>query len=72
MREELNNMLDITNIKLEHLSAAEIGKLVTNKQIKPTEIINYFAKRIKYNNADINAFVYTKIDEAIEQAKLLE
>ena len=64
------------NEKLELLSAAELGRLVNAKKIKPTEVIRYFEKRIIDRNESINAFVYTKMDEAMEiaarQEKMLE
>lgn len=58
--------------KLENLSAIELGNQVNTQQIKPTEVIDYFARRIEERNPSINAFVYTKFDEAIEEAKKLE
>lgn len=57
---------------LESLSAAEIGKLVNDRIIAPSTVVKYFSERIKKFNPQINAFVYTKIDEALEQAKILE
>ncbi len=59
-------------LKLEYLSAAQIGRLVNAKTITPTEVLQYFEKRIKERNPSINAFVYTKFDEAYEKAKELE
>ena len=59
-------------MKLEELSAIELGQRVNSKQIKPIEVIDYFANRIERRNSSINAFVYTKIEEAMEAAKLLE
>ena len=58
--------------KLETLSGLELGKLVNTKQISPVEVVDYFAETIKKKNPEINAFVYTKIDEAKEEAKELE
>ena len=58
--------------KLEYLSAADIGRLVNAGKITPTEVLQYFEKRIKERNPSINAFVYTKFDEAYERAKELE
>lgn len=57
---------------LESLSAAEIGKLVNDRIIAPSTVVKYFSERIKKFNPQINAFVYTKIDEALEQARILE
>lgn len=58
--------------KLENLSAIELGEKVNSQEIKPTEVIDYFAHRIEERNPSINAFVYTKFDEAMEEAKKLE
>ena len=58
--------------KLECLSAAEIGRLVNAGKLKPTEILKYFEKRIIERNPSINAFVYTKFDEAYKEAGKLE
>ena len=54
---------------LEKLSATEIGKLVNTKVLKPTEVITYFYDRISSIDPSINAFTYTKIDEAMSVAK---
>lgn len=64
------------NLKLESLTASELGCLVNEKKIKPSEVITYFKNRILKRNKSINAFVYTKFDEAMEialkQDKLIE
>lgn len=57
---------------LEYYSALDIGELVNKKIVSPTEVLEYFEKRIKKINPKINAFVYTKFDEAYEKAKILE
>ena len=59
-------------MKLETLSALELGALVNRKEIKPTEVVDYFADRITQRNPSITAFTYTKFDEAKEDAKHLE
>ena len=59
-------------MKLEELSGVELGKEVNSGNITPTEVIDYFADRIEKRNPSINAFTYTKIDEAREEAKKLE
>ena len=59
----------ILSLELENLSALSIGQLVNFKEVKPTEVVDYFADRIEKRNPSINAFVYTKIDEAMEVAK---
>lgn len=56
-------------MELEYLSAIELGNAVNNKELSPVESIEYFAGRIEARNPSINAFVYTKFDEAIEEAK---
>ena len=58
--------------KLEYLSALEIGRLVNERKVTPTEVILYFKDRIERLNPSINAFTYTKFDEALVEAKKLE
>lgn len=57
---------------LEYLSAAELGRAINNRQLSPKEAVEYFINRIHKRNKDINAFVYTKEEEAIDYAKKLE
>ena len=59
-------------MELERLSGTALGKLVKKGEISPTEVIRYFADRIEKRNKSINAFTYTKIDEALSEAKNLE
>jgi len=59
-------------MKLEYLSALEIGELVNSKKITPTEVLKYFENRIKERNKSINAFTYTRFDLAYIEAKKLE
>lgn len=59
-------------MELEKLSALELGELVNSKQVKPTEVISYFTGRIDSRNPSINAFVYTRIDYAMEKARKQE
>lgn len=56
-------------MKLEYLSASEIGREVNKGTIKPTEVVAYFMDLICKYNKDINAFTYTKFNEAMEVAK---
>ncbi|MBR4207516.1 MAG: amidase [Lachnospiraceae bacterium] len=58
--------------RLELLSAAELGKEILARNLGPKEVVRYFADRIEAYNKDINAFVYTKTDEALEAAGLLD
>ena len=59
-------------MKLENLSATELGTLVNTKKISPVEVIDYFEERIKLRNPSINAFTYTRFDEARQRARELE
>lgn len=68
----LSGEIKMNKIKLEALSAIEIGKLVNSKIITPTEVLEYFEKRVNERNKSIGAFVYTKFEEAYEQAEILE
>ena len=58
--------------RLETLSAAELGRAVKAGRVSPTETVDYFARRIRERNPGINAFVYTKFQEARDAAKALE
>ena len=58
--------------QLEYLSAAEIGREVNAGHISPTEVVRYFEQRIADGNGDLNAFVYTKFEEAEGAARQLE
>lgn len=57
---------------LENLSGVELGREVSEGHITPTEVIDFFAERIEKRNPGINAFVYTKFDDARAEAKKLE
>ena len=59
-------------MKLEELSGVKLGSLVKKGEVSPTEVINYFAQRIEKRDPSINAFTYTKIDEALAEAAKLE
>ena len=56
-------------MELEKLSGIEIGKLVNSRQVSAVEVIQYFQKRIEERNPSLNAFTYTRFDEALEVAK---
>ena len=43
------------NYQLEKLCAYELGEMVNNHLITPTEVIKYFEDRILKYNKDINA-----------------
>lgn len=59
-------------MKLEKLSALELGKLVNNKIISPVEVIEYFYKRIQERDRSLNAFSYVEYYDALYEAKMLE
>lgn len=59
-------------MKLEELSAFEIGSLVNERKISPVEVVEYFLDRIEKRNESVNAFVYVKADYALEKARELE
>lgn len=60
------------DLKLENLSALELGAKVNSKEISSVEVIKYFKERVEARNPSINAFVYTKFDEALKEAEDLE
>lgn len=55
-------------MSIEYLSAVQLGKLVNKKEISCREVLEFFKDRIEKRNPSINAFVYTKFDEAFECA----
>lgn len=57
--------------ELKDLSAVEIGRMVKSGEVRPTEVLDYFFERIRDYKA-LNAFVYTREEEAYEQARILE
>ena len=59
-------------MELEKLSGVELGKEVRSGRITPTEVIRYFQERIEKRNPSLNAFTYTKFDDAFSEAKALE
>lgn len=59
-------------MELEKLSGIELGQLVNRKVVSPVEVIKYFQKRVEAINPTLNAFTYTKFDEALEEAKIQE
>lgn len=59
-------------LNIEKMSALEIGALVRKKEISPLEVLNIFKERIEKYNNKLNAFVYTKFEEAEQEARKLE
>ena len=58
--------------ELKNLSAVEIGRMVNSGEVSPTEVLDYFFKRIQVLNPKLNAFTYLKKEEAYERVKELE
>ena len=56
-------------MKLELLSASEVGELVNKREIKPSEVIKYFIDRIEKRNKSVNAFTFTEFDYALKKAE---
>lgn len=56
----------------EGLTALEIGDLVNRREVSPVEVMKECQERIQKDNPKLNAFVYTKFDEAMEEARRLE
>ena len=54
---------------LEEYSAVELGALVNAKVVSPVEVIKYFQERIKKRNPSLNAFTYTRFEEALKVAQ---
>lgn len=59
-------------MELEKLSATQLGELVNRGELMPSEVIQYFAERIEKYNPVINAFTYTKIEDAMQEALKLD
>lgn len=65
-------MRRIVKLKIEDYSATKLGRMVQDGYIKPTQIIEYTKDRIKERNPSLNAFVYSRIEEAYRKAEELE
>lgn len=59
-------------MKLENLSALELGALVRKREISPIGVLDYFRDRIEKYNPCLNAFTYTMWRDAFEEAGKLE
>lgn len=59
-------------MQLEKLSGLELGTLINTKEVSPVEVWKYFTDRIESRNPSINAFTYTKFEEAKQEAEKLE
>ena len=58
--------------ELKDLTALEIGEAVNTGEVSPTEVLDYFFRRIQDLNPKLNAFTYLKKEEAYRRAKALE
>ena len=57
---------------IEDMTAVELGQLVNLREISPTEVLKYFKNRIEERNPELNAFTYTKFEDAFNEAKKIE
>ena len=58
-------------MELEKLSGVELGAEVNSGNVSPTEVIEYFADLIEKRDPRINAFTYTKFEDAMAEAKAM-
>ena len=58
--------------ELYKYSALELGDLVNRKQVSTKEVLDYFRERIESRNSSLNAIVYTKWDDAYQEADRLQ
>lgn len=54
------------------LCAYDLGTKVNNKEISCREVMQEFQTVIEEKNKDLNAFTYTKFDEAFEEADVIQ
>lgn len=59
-------------MKLETSSAYEIGNLVNLRKISAKEVLDFFFNRIETRNPIINAFVYTKYEDGLKKANMID
>lgn len=59
-------------MKLENFSGLELGELVNSGELSPIEVIQYFQDRIETRDKSLNAFTYTKFDDALKEAQIIE
>ena len=60
------------SLDMRHLDATTLGSMVNGRLVSPTEVIEWFAKRIEARDAEINAFTYLELEEAMNDARKLE
>lgn len=60
------------DIDLDLLSAYEIGKLVNERKISASKVLEHFIFNIEKKDKDLHAFTYLKLDEAREKAKQID
>jgi aspartyl-tRNA(Asn)/glutamyl-tRNA(Gln) amidotransferase subunit A len=57
--------------QLHQLSVAELGRLVSDRQVSPTEIVEHFLARIERLNPRLNAFTTVAAEQALADARTL-
>ena len=60
------------SLDMRHLDATTLGSMVNGRLVSPTEVIEWFAKRIEEKDVEINAFTYLELEEAMNDAMKLE
>lgn len=58
--------------ELAYMSAVELAQKIKRSLISPTEVMDYFLKRIEERNPSLNAVVYLNQEYARKEAKTLE
>ena len=58
--------------QLSYKSANELAKMVLDKEISSSELLEYFIKRVESYNPSINAIIVKNYDEARKQARELD
>lgn len=59
-------------MKLNELTALEIAKLISKKEITCTEVISFFISKVQKVNSNINAMVEDRFSEAMIEAKNID
>ena len=58
--------------QLSYKSANELAKMILDKEITSSELLEYFIKRVENYNPSINAIIVKNYDEARKQARELD
>lgn len=58
--------------EVAYASATDLARAVRQREISPVELVDVFAARIEERNPSLNAFVYTDLDGARQEARRAE